>query len=126
MEVVYWSRKSKDERFSFTKLDDLLKKADFIFPTLAQNNETTVQYHSNDFDELATRFDQIEDKYKFNDNFIAGSEAYVNAIQSEKQSFLNNYIPDHLLVFPSGNAIIDRSNLSDSRTISLTKNAIVR
>lgn len=41
MEVVYWSRSSKDERFSFTGLEDLMKKADFIFPTLAQNEETT-------------------------------------------------------------------------------------
>lgn len=41
MEVVYWSRSSKDERFSFSELDDLMKKADFIFPTLAQNEETT-------------------------------------------------------------------------------------
>lgn len=40
MEVVYWSRKSKDERFSFTELADLMKRADFIFPTLAQNEET--------------------------------------------------------------------------------------
>ena len=31
MEVVYWSRKSKDERFSFTELDDLLKKSRFYF-----------------------------------------------------------------------------------------------
>lgn len=41
MEVVYWSRSSKDERFSFSELADLMKKADFIFPTLAQNEETT-------------------------------------------------------------------------------------
>lgn len=41
MEVVYWSRKSRNERFSFTELGDLMKKADFIFPTLAQNEETT-------------------------------------------------------------------------------------
>lgn len=41
MEVVYWSRSSKDERFSFSELKDLMKKADFIFPTLAQNEETT-------------------------------------------------------------------------------------
>lgn len=41
MEVVYWSRSSKDERFSFAELKDLMKKADFIFPTLAQNGKTT-------------------------------------------------------------------------------------
>jgi phosphoglycerate dehydrogenase-like enzyme len=40
MEVIYWSRSSKDERFSFVELDDLMKRADFIFPTLAQNEET--------------------------------------------------------------------------------------
>lgn len=40
MKVVYWSRSSKDERFSFVALKDLMKKADFIFPTLAQNEET--------------------------------------------------------------------------------------
>ncbi len=40
MKVVYWSRKSKNKRFSFTELNDLIKRADFIFPTLAQNEET--------------------------------------------------------------------------------------
>lgn len=40
MEVVYWSRKSRDERFSFVELDNLMKRADFIFPTLSQNEET--------------------------------------------------------------------------------------
>ncbi|MBP7007941.1 hypothetical protein KBB05_04445 [Patescibacteria group bacterium] len=40
MEVCYRSRKSKDERFLCTELDDLMKKADVIFPTLAKNEET--------------------------------------------------------------------------------------
>jgi len=121
-----YKKLDSENEYEIIVVSDNSTRMSSFFKNVTQNNETTVQYHSNDFDELATRFDQIEDKYKFNDNFIAGSEAYVNAIQSEKQSFLNNYIPDHLLVFPSGNAIIDRSNLSDSRTISLTKNAIVR
>ena len=41
MDILYWSRTSKDERFSSTELDDLMKRADFVFPTLAQNDKTT-------------------------------------------------------------------------------------
>lgn len=40
MNIVYWSKDSKDERFSFFQLDKLMKSADFIFPTLAQNEQT--------------------------------------------------------------------------------------
>lgn len=40
MKVVYWSENSKDERFTFLPLADLMKKADFIFPALAQNKDT--------------------------------------------------------------------------------------
>ncbi len=40
MEVIYWSRKSRDKRFSLTELPSLMKKADLIFPCLAQNKET--------------------------------------------------------------------------------------
>ena len=41
MKVVYWSRNSRDERFSFAELNDLMKKSDFIFPVLARNEETS-------------------------------------------------------------------------------------
>lgn len=40
MKIIYWSNRSKDERFSFFQLDELMKSADFIFPTLAQNEQT--------------------------------------------------------------------------------------
>ncbi len=40
MNVVYWSRKSRDRRFSIVKLEDLMKKSDVVFPALAQNEET--------------------------------------------------------------------------------------
>lgn len=40
MNVVYWSQKSRDSRFEYKELDDLLKTADYVFPALAKNNET--------------------------------------------------------------------------------------
>lgn len=40
MKTVYWSRKSRDKRFSYIELPELMEKADFIFPTLAQNEQT--------------------------------------------------------------------------------------
>jgi phosphoglycerate dehydrogenase-like enzyme len=40
MNVIYWSKNSKDNRFKYQEFDELLKNSDFIFPTLAKNNET--------------------------------------------------------------------------------------
>jgi phosphoglycerate dehydrogenase-like enzyme len=40
MEVTYWSRSTKDERFSYKELDALMRESDVIFLTLAQNTET--------------------------------------------------------------------------------------
>jgi len=40
MEVCYWSRASKDERFEYLELDELLKSSDYVFLTLAHNTDT--------------------------------------------------------------------------------------
>lgn len=40
MEVVYWSKRSTDNRFSKVSLEELMKDSDLIFPTFAQNEET--------------------------------------------------------------------------------------
>ncbi len=40
MKTIYWSKNSRDNRFSLVELSKLMEKADFIFPTLAQNEET--------------------------------------------------------------------------------------
>lgn len=40
MEVIYWSRKSKDDRFKYVKLDELFKTADLVMPALVENDET--------------------------------------------------------------------------------------
>jgi lactate dehydrogenase-like 2-hydroxyacid dehydrogenase len=40
MNVIYWSKNSRDDRFEYKDFDDVLKTADFIFPTLAKNDET--------------------------------------------------------------------------------------
>lgn len=40
MNVIYWSRKSKDKRFQYNSLENLLSASDFIFPTLVRNEET--------------------------------------------------------------------------------------
>jgi len=41
MEVIYWSRKSRDERFKYVEIDDLFKNADVIMPALVENDQTT-------------------------------------------------------------------------------------
>lgn len=40
MKVIYWSRKSRDERFGFVELSELFRQADIICPTLIDNEET--------------------------------------------------------------------------------------
>jgi lactate dehydrogenase-like 2-hydroxyacid dehydrogenase len=40
MNVVYWSEKSTDSRFEKLELNELLKNADVIFPTLLKNKDT--------------------------------------------------------------------------------------
>lgn len=40
LNVIYWSRESRDKRFEYKELDELLKKADFVFPALARNEDT--------------------------------------------------------------------------------------
>ena len=40
MEVIYWSRKSRDKRFRYTSISNLIKNADFIYPVLLNNDET--------------------------------------------------------------------------------------
>ncbi len=40
MEVVYWSRKSRDERFKFVELNELMSTSDVIFPAMAKNEES--------------------------------------------------------------------------------------
>jgi lactate dehydrogenase-like 2-hydroxyacid dehydrogenase len=40
MDVVYWSKSPKDSPYGSVSLDELYKTADFIFPCLADNEET--------------------------------------------------------------------------------------
>lgn len=40
MNVVYWSKNTRNKNFEFKELDDLLQSSDYIFPTLAKNSET--------------------------------------------------------------------------------------
>ncbi len=40
MEVVVWSRSSKDKRFKSVNLEELMKTADVILPAVAKNEET--------------------------------------------------------------------------------------
>jgi len=40
MNVVYWSKSSRNKKYQYLDLDDLLKKSDFVFPCIALNEET--------------------------------------------------------------------------------------
>ncbi len=40
MNVIYWSRKSRDKRFIYKTLDKVLQESDFVFPCLARNEQT--------------------------------------------------------------------------------------
>lgn len=40
MNVFYWSKNSRNNKFEYKELDELLKTSDFIFPALAKNIET--------------------------------------------------------------------------------------
>ena len=40
MEVIYWSKKSRDNRFQYKELNEIFKTADYIFPTFLINEDT--------------------------------------------------------------------------------------
>lgn len=40
MKVQYWSRKARDEKYKYIALEELMKTSDFIFPTVAINEDT--------------------------------------------------------------------------------------
>lgn len=40
LNVIYWSRKSRNEKFKYTQLEELFSTSDYIFPTLLVNEET--------------------------------------------------------------------------------------
>ncbi|MFZ2664054.1 MAG: 2-hydroxyacid dehydrogenase [Patescibacteria group bacterium] len=40
MNVVYWSRNSRNDEYAYKELDELLKTSDYVFPTLAKNLDT--------------------------------------------------------------------------------------
>lgn len=40
MNVIYWSRRSRDERFQYVEIDELFKQADLVMPALVENKET--------------------------------------------------------------------------------------
>lgn len=40
MDVTYWSRKSRNDKFEYKELTEIFKTADFIFPTFSVNEET--------------------------------------------------------------------------------------
>lgn len=40
MHVLYWSKNSRDDAFTYVELDALLQSSDFIFPVLARNEQT--------------------------------------------------------------------------------------
>lgn len=40
MEVVYWSKSSRDDRFKYVELEELMKVSDVILPAVAQNEDT--------------------------------------------------------------------------------------
>lgn len=40
MDVCYWSRKSRDEKYTYLELEELIKSSDYIFLTIADGPET--------------------------------------------------------------------------------------
>jgi lactate dehydrogenase-like 2-hydroxyacid dehydrogenase len=40
MNIIYWSRTTKNNNYQYVSLDELFKTADFIFPTLILNEQT--------------------------------------------------------------------------------------
>ncbi len=40
MNVIYWSRKTRNNEYTYVELEDLFKTADFIFTTTVLNDET--------------------------------------------------------------------------------------
>lgn len=62
MDVIYWSNSSRDEKYRYVNLDELFENADFIFCTLAINDDTK-----------KIIIDNLLNKMKPTSSFISGS-----------------------------------------------------
>ena len=40
MNVVYWSKRSRDSSYQYVELDELCRQADVLIPVIAENHET--------------------------------------------------------------------------------------
>jgi lactate dehydrogenase-like 2-hydroxyacid dehydrogenase len=50
MDVKYWSRSSRDKRFEYLEIEDLIKSSDYIFLTMAENKDTEDFFNRNKVD----------------------------------------------------------------------------
>lgn len=41
MNVQYWSRSTRDDRFTYVELSDLMKTSDLVLPAISQNDDTS-------------------------------------------------------------------------------------
>jgi lactate dehydrogenase-like 2-hydroxyacid dehydrogenase len=52
MNVLYWSRKSRDKKFTYRSLDEVMREADFIFPCLSRNEQTKGMLNKQKLDKM--------------------------------------------------------------------------
>lgn len=91
MNVIYWSKNSRNENYEYQELDSLLKNSDFIFPALARNEETKSILSNNKLDLISQNsfIISIADENLFNFEYIyqkiKNKEISGLAMESEKR-----------------------------------------
>ncbi|MDB5260594.1 MAG: Lactate dehydrogenase-like protein dehydrogenase [Candidatus Nomurabacteria bacterium] len=104
MEVSYWSQNSRDDRFVFLELGDLIKGCDVIFPALADNNSTKKILTNEFLSVMKTSAMFVSISHKLYDhNFVLDrakkDELYGYAFEEENGN-LNNYT-GNILALPA-------------------------
>lgn len=95
MNVIYWSKNSRNENYEYQELDSLLKNSDFIFPALARNEETKSILSNNKLDLISQNsfIISIADENLFNFEYIyqkiKNKEISGLAMESEKRKMID-------------------------------------
>lgn len=96
LEVMYWSRKSRNDKFQYIELEEAFRTADFIFPTFSINEQTKTIITDeliNSMKSTASIISRLE-KDIFNTdlilNKVKNKELYGFAFENSNDN-LNNY-----------------------------------
>ncbi len=107
MNVVYWSRKTRDNNYKYVELEVLLKIADFIFPALALNEETNKFVSSKLIDLMKPTSSLISTlntgivDLNYVLNKVKNKQLYGCAFEDDKKTITKNYEGNVFVMLPN-------------------------